>query len=187
MEELDMYKETRTSEAMGYLATKPTIIITTRHASGIVNAGVFGAYTNLSPSQLGAAIGKGSHTYANIIRSGEFVVNVPGADIVKTLRVMADSIPETRSEVEEAGLKLKDGITLETPSIAECQAAVEFVFEKEVAIGYHNFVIGKVVGGWIRNAVLDDDGAIDIFKARLITDFKYPKPLYVLPGEVIKG
>ena len=182
-----MYKETQTSEVMGYLSTKPTIMITTRHASGIVNAGVFGSYTNLSPSQLGIAIGKGSHTYANIIRSGEFVVNVPGADIVKTLRVIADMIPETSSEVEEAGLNVKDGITIETPSIAECQAAVEFIFEKEVPIGFHNFMIGKAVGGWIRTDVLDDDGTINIFKARLIKDFKYPKPLYVLPGEVIEG
>ena len=182
-----MYKETRTSEAMGYLSTKPTIIITTRHASGVVNAGVFGAYTNLSATQLGAAIGSGSHTYANILREGEFVVNVPGADLVKSLAVIAGSVPETRSEVEEAGLTLKDGVALKTPSIAECQAAVEFVFEKDVPIGYHHFMIGKVAGGWIRKAVQDSDGTIDIFKARLIKDFKYPKPLYVLPGDVVEG
>lgn len=182
-----MYKETRSSEAIAYLSTKPTIIITTRHASGVVNAGVFGAYTNLSSTQIGAAIGKSSHTYSNIIRSGEFVVNVPGADLVKTLDIIASNIPESQSEVEEAGLTLKNGITLETPGIAECQAAVEFVFEKEVPIGAHSFIIGKVKGGWIREDVLDTDGKIDIFKARVMKDFKYPKPLYVLPGEVVEG
>lgn len=182
-----MYKETRSRKAMGYLSTKPTMIITTRHASGIVNAGVFGAYTNLSPTQIGVAIGSGSHTYANIVRDGEFVVNIPGADLVKTLAIIADSIPENRSEVEEAGLTLKDGITCGTPSIAECQAAVEFVFEKDEKVGYHHFIIGKVTGGWIRESVLDSDGAIDIFKARVIKDFKYPKALYVLPGEVVEG
>jgi len=182
-----MYKETRTSEAMGYLSTKPTMIITTRHASGVVNAGVFGAYTNLSPTQLGAAIATTSHTYSNIMRNSRFVINVPGADLVNTLAIIARNIPEDRSEVEEAGLTLKDGITIETPSIAECQAAVEFVFEKEVLIGHHSFVIGKAGGGWIRESALDSDGKIDIFKARVITDFKYPKPLYVVPGEVIQG
>ena len=45
-----MYHEVRGDEAMGYLSTKPTMIITTLHESGIVNAGVFGAYTNLSPT-----------------------------------------------------------------------------------------------------------------------------------------
>ena len=182
-----MYKEIRGSEAMGFLSTKPTIIITTLHQSGVVNGGVFGAYTNLSPTQLGFAIGTPSDTYANILRTKEFAVNVPGADIVKTLRIFASSIPPDRSEVDEAGLSLKDGMTIQTPSIAECVAAVELRFEKEVPIGYHNFVIGTVTGGWIKEEVLDSDGKIDIFKARVIKDFKYPKPLYVLPGEVVEG
>jgi flavin reductase (DIM6/NTAB) family NADH-FMN oxidoreductase RutF len=55
------------------VATKPTIVITTRHASGVVNAGVFGAYTNLSASQVGVAIATSSHTYKNILRTGEVV------------------------------------------------------------------------------------------------------------------
>lgn len=182
-----MYKETRGDEAMGYLSTKPTMIITTLHASGIVNAGVFGAYTNLSRTQIGAAISVAGHTYANIVRGREFVINIPGADLVGTLAVIADKIPETRSELDEAGLTGKAGITLKTPSIAECQAAVEFAFETEVPVGHHALIIGKVVGGWIRQSALDPDGKINIFKARVIKDFKYPQPLYVLPGEVVEG
>jgi len=104
-----MYRETRGHEAMGYLSTKPTMIITTLHASGIINAGVFGAYTNLSGTQIGAAISVASHTYANILCGREFVINVPGADLVKALAVLADDIPETRSELDEAGLTAKTG------------------------------------------------------------------------------
>ena len=65
--------------------------------------------------------------------------------------------------------------------------AGEFEFDRELAIGYHSFVIGKVTGGWIRESALDADGKIDIFKARVIKDFKYPQPLYLLPGEVVEG
>ena len=182
-----MYKEVESSEAMGYLSTKPTMVITTLHKSGIVNAGVFGAYTNLSPIQVGIAIARTSHTYSNIIRSGEFVINIPGSDIVKSIKVLADKIPPDRSELDDAGLSTKEGITIKTPSIAECAAAVEFTFDKEVPIGHHNFVIGKVAGGWIKKAFLDTDGKIDIFKSRVFKDFKYPRPLYVLAGELIEG
>ena len=182
-----MYKEVEGREAMGYLSTKPTMIITTLHESGIVNAGVFGAYTNLSPTQVGTAIATGSHTYANIIRSGEFVINVPGVDLVKSIGVLADKIPADRSELDEAGLSVKAGVNVKVPSIAECAAAVEFVFDKEVAIGHHNFVIGQVRGGWIKKEFLDVDGKIDIFKAKVFKDFKYPRPIYVLAGEVIEG
>ena len=182
-----MYHEVRGDEAMGYLSTKPTMIITTLHESGIVNAGVFGAYTNLSPTQVGIAIATTSHTYDNIIRTKEFAVSIPGADIVKTLRILADAIPPEKSELDEAGLTATSGIYVQVPSIVECVAAVEFTFDKEIPIGHHNFVIGEIKGGWIREDFLDDDGKIDIFKARVVKDFKYPKPLYVLPGEVVQG
>lgn len=182
-----MDKEIKGSGAMGFLSTKPTMIITTLHESGIVNAGVFGAYTNLSPTQVGIAIGKSSDTYANMQRAGEFVINVPGADIVKTLGVLASNIPPDRSELDDAGLTPRKGVAIETPGIAECVAAIEMAFEREVPIGYHSFMIGKVVGGWIKEEFLDADGKIDIFKARVVKDFKYPMPLYVLPGEVVEG
>ena len=182
-----MYHEVKDSQAMGFLSTKPTMIITTLHESGIVNAGVFGAWTNLSPTQIGIAIGTTSHSYANILRTGEFTVNIPGADIVKTIAVLADNIPPDKSELDEAGLSTKPGIAIKTPSIAECVAAAEFVFDKEVSIGHHSFIIGKVKAGWIKRDCLDTDGKIDILKARVIKDFKYPKPVYMTPGPVVEG
>ena len=107
--------------------------------------------------------------------------------MVKSIRILADNIPADRSELDDAGLSAKEGITIKTPSIAECVAAVEFVFDKEVQIGHHNFVIGRVRGGWIKEEFLDSDDKIDIFRAKVFKGFKYPKPLYVLPGEIIEG
>ena len=172
---------------MGFIATKPTMIITTLHSSQVVNAGVFGAYTNLSPRHIGVAISFSSHTCRNIKETGEFVVNIPGANLADKLKIIADDIPEETSEVEAAGLSLKKGVSLKTPSIAECAAAVELVFDQDLSMGGHNFMIGKVTGGWIREDVLDTDGKIDIFKAQVMKDFKYPKPLYVVPGKIVEG
>ena len=182
-----MYHEVRGIEAMGYLRTKPTMVITTLHASGVVNAGVFGAWTNLSAEHVGVALGTDSHTYANILRTREFVINIPGADLVTAMAVIADDIPPERSEVAEAGLTLKPGLTVSTPAIAECAAALELVFDREVPVGGGAFMIGRATGGWIRQDCLGEDGKIDIFKARVFKDFAYPAPLYVLPGKVIEG
>lgn len=179
--------EVRGSAALKFLATKPTIIITTLHESGIVNAAVFGAYTNLSSEHLGVAIYTEHDTYANLKRTGEFVVNVPGADLVKTFATLASHLPPTESELAAAGLTTKPALTVKTPSVAECVAAVECTFDREVPITSHSFVIGVVTGGWIREDCLDPDGRINIFKARVVKDFKYPQPLYVLPGEVVEG
>ena len=182
-----MIEEVRGPEAIRFLNTRPTMIITTLHESGVVNAGVFGSYTGLSSEHVGAAISTDSHTFANILRTGEFVINVPGADLVKKIAILAADIPPEKSEVAEAGLTLKPGITLATPSIAECAAAVELKLHQDVAVSDHHFLIGRVTGGWIRQEFLDEDGRINIFKARTFTVFSYPQPLYVLPGQVIEG
>ena len=42
------------------------MIITILHSDCTVNAGTFGAYSNVGPAEIGVAIGRGSHTYANI-------------------------------------------------------------------------------------------------------------------------
>ncbi len=182
-----MYKEVKGTGAMGFLSTKPTMIITTLQLSGSVNAGVFGAYTNVSPSQLAAAISTGSDTYANILREKEFAVNIPGADMVKSLKTLAAKLPPDKSELDEAGLSAREGAAIKTPGISECAACCEFAFEKEIPVGRHSLIIGRVLGGWIKEEFLDTDGKIDIFRARVLKDFKYPEPLYVLPGEVVRG
>jgi flavin reductase (DIM6/NTAB) family NADH-FMN oxidoreductase RutF len=182
-----MYREIKNHGAIKFITTKPTMIITTRHASGIVNAGVFGAYTNLSAEHVGMAIATDSHTYANMVRTGEFTINVPGVELVKAIKILADDIPAERSEVAAAGLTLKNGIVIRTPGIAECAAAVECRLEKEVPVADHSFMIGTVVGGWIQERFLDPEGRLDIFKAKVFKDFKYPLPYYVLPGDVAEG
>ncbi|MHC4915164.1 MAG: flavin reductase family protein [Planctomycetota bacterium] len=180
-------KIVRGPAAMKYLSTRPTMIITTLHESGVVNAGVFGSWTNLSSSLVGAAISTGSDTYANIVRSGEFTVSIPGADIVSTIAVLASNVPSDVSELDEAGLTAADTIEISAPGVAECAAAVEFRFQKEVEIGSHSFLIGEAVAGWAKEDLLDEAGRLDLWKAQVIRSFRYPEPVYHLAGEVVKG
>lgn len=121
------------------------------------------------------------------MREKESAVNIPGADLVKSLKTLAAKFPPDKSELDEAGLSAREAAAIKTPGISECAACFEFAFEKEIPVGRHSLIIGRVFGGWIKEEFLDPDGKIDIFKARVIKDFKYPEPLYVLPGEVLRG
>jgi flavin reductase (DIM6/NTAB) family NADH-FMN oxidoreductase RutF len=182
-----MYKEVVGNQAIKFISTKPTMIITTLHENMKVNAGVFGAYTNLSSEHIGVAVSPKSDTYKNILRTGEFTINVPPVDIIKAIKILAHNEPEGVSEVEKAGLSVKLPITNKTPAISECVAAVECVFEQKLPTGSHTFIVAKVTGGWIKNFAMTEEGRLDIFKGRVFKDFCYPKPLYVLPGEVVQG
>ncbi len=182
-----MFKEVKDSSALKFLSTKPTMIVTTLHTNGKVNAGVFGAYTNLSSEHLGVAVSPKSDTYKNILRTGEFTVNVPPVELVKSLKILAQNFPEGVSEIEEASLTVKSPITGKTPAINECVSAVECRLFEHLTTGSHEFFIGEVTGGWIKTFALSEEGRLDIFKAKVLKDFCYPKPLYVLPGEVVEG
>jgi len=179
--------ELEKSKAMRLIVTRPVVIITTLHANGVVNGGAFGAYTNLSPAEIGLAIGKPSDTYQNIKRTNEFVINIPGADLVDTLSIFASDPGKDVSEVQEAGLSLEPGKEISVPHIKECPAAIECRYVKEMPVGYHNLVVGKVLCGFVEKDLLDDEGHFDVVKARVLHGTKYPKPEYVLFGEKIIG
>jgi len=175
------------SKAMRLIVTRPVVVITTVHPNGVVNGGAFGAYTNLSPSEIGVAIGKPSDTYQNIKRTKEFVINIPGADLVDSLSIFGSDTGKDVSEVEEAGLTLEEGVNVSIPHIKECPAAVECKYVKEMPINYHGFVVGEVLGGFVEEGMLDDEGHFDVVKAKVMHGTKYPRPVYVLFGETIIG
>ena len=182
-----MMKELNAQEAMKMITTRPVMIITTLHDTGIVNAGVFGSYTNLSSDHLGAAVHRGSHTYRNILRSHEFAVNVPGRDIVESIKVLASDIPEDKSELEEAGLTPEKPSQISVPHIKECVASIECIFEQEVKIGGHSFLIAKSVGGFANKEYITPQGKLDVLKAEVFHCHRYPEDFYMVFGEEIPG
>jgi len=162
------------------IRTKPVILIVTLHPDGTVNAGTFGAYTNLSSDEIGIAIGKPSHTCKNIKRTGEFTVNVLTRKIASASEVCAEEIPPDESELDRAGLTAEPSKKVKVPIIKECVANLECRFEKEMEIGYHTLIIGKCLVGYIEEDFIDRDGGLDVVKAEVIFNIRYPEPVYAV-------
>jgi len=162
------------------IRTRPVILITTLHPDGTVNAGTFGAYTNLSPTQIGIAVGKASHTLRNLRRTGELAINVLSRKIAWASEVCARNVPEDTSEVELAGLTLEEPEKVRTPLIRECVANLECVVEQEIPLGSHSLVVARCVAGRIEESCEDVDGGLDPVKAQVIFAVRYPEPLYAV-------
>ena len=168
------------------ITTRPVIVITTLHESGVVNGGTFGAYTNVGPTEIGIAVGKPSHTYQNLKRTGEFVINVITQPIARASEVCGEGHPETESEIAASGLTTADSSRVAPPRIAECAAAIECRYLKELDIGYHSFVVGEAQGGWCEEGLLDDEGYFDVIKAQVVHCVRYPEPVYAKLGEYFR-
>ena len=182
-----MLKRLNVRAAMRMMATKPVMIITTRHASGIVTAGVFGAYTSLSGDQVGTAIGVESHTYINIRREGVYVINIPGRGLVGKIKIIAGDVPPERSELDEAGLTASSGQPFSVPHIMECVACLECEYEQELDLGYHHLVVGRVTGGYGDEDCMDSDGYLDVITSGIFHTHRYPEDRYVVFGGEIRG
>jgi len=168
------------------IVTRPVMIATTLHESGVLNAGVFGAYTNAAPARIAIAIGRESHTYANVKRSRELAINIPPVELAPAIEIFADEIPPDVSEVEKAGCHPCPSRAISVPGIAECVAIVECRYVTEMDMGYHSLVIVETVGGQVEEKVLAPDGRLDVLKARIFHSVAYPEPVYARFGQVFR-
>lgn len=113
-----------------YIVTvpNPIFIITTRKENGAPNAnlhswglmlGEKGHYSSL------VALLDNTHTYANILREGEWCLGFPSfthkTECFKTIQCNG---PEN-DEITEAGFGVEPAVTVQAPRIAECSVSVE--------------------------------------------------------------
>ena len=182
-----MAKQNLTQNLSTLCRTHPCMIVTTLHSSGTPNAGTFSGYTVAGAAAVGLAVATTSHTYANIKRSGEFVINIPTAEYVDALQYCASKVAPGHSEIEYAGLSASVAQQVKPPLITECVVNIECQLWKEVEIGTHNYFVANMLCGQIEKSCQHEDGGLDPVKARTVADVRYPDPLYATLGNVIEA
>jgi len=107
-------------------------LVTTLKENGIPNSEVnnWGLPFGFAPNQMFAFYcGTFHHTGRNVLRDGEFVVNVPGAEIgdraVRTARSYDDGV----DEIAASGLTAISSTVVAPPRIEECKAHLECTLE----------------------------------------------------------
>ena len=81
----------------------------------------------------------------NILSTGEFVVNVPGAELAKKVWDMPDMETEENEHIEKAGLTPVKSIKISTPRIAECKAHLECSLDWTKKYGEQMIIFGRVL------------------------------------------
>ncbi len=142
----------------------PVVIITTINDQGLSNAAPFAMCMEVchDPPLIAFGVGESKDTYRNVKKTGEFVINVPGEELLKPLMVTAKRYPPEVNELAEARLEELPGLKVAAARIAECKAHFECRVEWIKEAGNHFVVVGKVV-----SATIDKDAVTDDFKIRL--------------------
>ena len=89
--------------------------------------------------------GQTRHTYENIQKTKEFVVNVISEDFLEPAAKCAE-ISDRTKRLEQVGLELVDSQVVKPPTVKAAKIVLECKYKQELEIGgSHTIVIGEVV------------------------------------------
>jgi flavin reductase (DIM6/NTAB) family NADH-FMN oxidoreductase RutF len=94
-------------------------------------------------------------TARNILRSREFVVNVPGDDLAEAVWRIG-GLPHPRP-VEAAGWTPVPAERVSPPRIEECRAHLECVLERHLSFGNEVLILGRIVAASVDKAALETE------------------------------
>ena len=105
----------------------PVYLISTISEDNIFNIAPYGMVMPVSYNPLIISVGsaKNRDTYKNIMKTNEFVLNVPNIGLLRKVNRTADPIPSEEDEFIHANLSPIKSKMIKAPRIKECRAHLE--------------------------------------------------------------
>jgi len=97
------------------------------------------------PAIVGFGCNVNHDTSKNILTTGEFVINIPGAELAKKIWKASESKGQDSKEIEKVGLTSIKSVKIATPRIAECKAHLECSLDWTKKYGEEIIIFGKVL------------------------------------------
>lgn len=132
-----------------WLFPKLITIVTTLDEQGRVNAAPYSHIMqyDVMPKNPRMMVGlrQSSHTFENIVATGEFVVNCPKADHLDDMMETARFWPDGVNELEHTSFTPIESRKVKPPSIAECPQIAECTVDQIIRLDKSSgIVIGKI-------------------------------------------
>lgn len=148
-------------------------IVTSLDAEGRINAA---PYSNIMQWDVMArnprmmvGFRQDSHSFRNIVATGEFVVNCPSADHLDDMMETARFWPEGVNELEHTRFTMIPSTKVKPPSIAECPQIAECTVEEVIRLDKSTgIVIGHI------EALVFDEALIDMDRGERIRAMNLP-------------
>ncbi len=146
----------------------PVGLITSVDAQGRPNIIALGEVFNLSivqPVWVGIAVRAATYSHGLIKAQGEFVVNLPTADLLDAvLECGSCSGRDGIDKFHRFGLTPRPAVLVKPPLIEECPVNLECQLVAMHSVGDHDLFIGHVVMQHVNKALVSVHGEIDAGK-----------------------
>ncbi len=146
----------------------PAVLVTSRLGDGEPNiiAIAWTGVVNNSPPMVYVAVQPSRYSHGLIKGSGEFVINIPSAEMAKVVDYCGMVSGRDVNKFRETGLTPLAASQVRAPLIKECPVNLECKVRSVVSLETHDVFIGEVVAVHADKGVLDDKGMPDFEKIR---------------------
>ncbi len=120
------------------------------------------------PPMLYISVRKERHSYNIIKSSGEFCVNLPTADLVRSLDFCGVKSGRDIDKFKETKLTKAKSFSVSSVSIEECPICLECKVSQIVELGSHDMFIADIVSVAADEELIDDNGRLMLEKANLL-------------------
>lgn len=148
---------------------RPIAWVVSQDAQGVLNAAPFSFFNAFSgkPPVVGIGIGnrqpgQAKDSRANILETGEFVVNLVAEWNAEAMNVTGIDFDPNVDELAQAGLTPVPSTLVKPPRIAESPVAMECGLMQIVDLGDSGLVLGRVLAMHVRDEFVLDAGKYSI-------------------------
>ncbi len=166
-----IYKINLINSCSGY---KSANLIGSKSKDGFENVAVFSSVTHIgsSPAMLGFFLRPTTvlrNTYENLKNTGYYTINHIHKSIIKDAHHTSAKYDDSISEFDATDLESEFKTDFHAPFVkdAPIQLAMEFVEEYEIKANNTILVIGKIVGLYVNDNLIEKDGFINLSKAEV--------------------
>lgn len=148
----------------------PVVLITSKDANNKVNIFTVAWVSTVctKPPILAVGIRKERLSYDNIKQSKECVINIPTKEMVKIVDYCGVKSGRKEDKIKHFGLKLNDGININTPSLDASPIALECKLKSITPLGTHDLFLLEIVNVKVDESIIDSNNKICFNKANLI-------------------
>lgn len=148
---------------IGMVFPRPIALVSTWSPNRVANCAPFSFFNAVCEEPMlimlsfnARSDGKTKHSLANLLRTGEFVVNLVDEAIANGMHLSSAELPEEVSEFDEAGFTPAPCRVVAHPRIAEAPFSFECRLFKRIEVGTaRDIVLGEVVYVHARDGLID--------------------------------
>ena len=147
----------------GLVYPRPIALVSTYSANGVANCAPYSWFNAVCEEPMLVVLSFGArsdgapkHSLANLLRTGEFVVNLVDEVVANGMHLSSAEVPESVSEFDQAGFTPAPCRYVRHPRIAEAPASFECRLFQRIELGeMRDLVLGEVIHVHARDGLID--------------------------------